>query len=160
MSITIRPITQRDQRKLAQLIRSVFKEYRAPLENTVYDDLNTWHIYDSLQGVNAQYWVIDNDGEIVGGCGFYPTEGLPDGYAELVKFYFSPKIRGLGFGSRILRQVIEEAQNAGYEKLYIESFPEFSAAIGIYLRHGFYHIPERLGNSTHTATSIFMLLDI
>ena len=113
MSITIRPITQRDQRKLAQLIRSVFKEYRAPLENTVYDDLNTWHIYDSLQGVNAQYWVIDIDGEIVGGCGFYPTEGLPDGYAELAKFYLSPKIRGLGFGGKILRQVIEEAQETG-----------------------------------------------
>ncbi len=160
MSTIIRPINQHDQRKLAKLIRSVFEEYRAPLVNTVYDDLRTWHVYDTLQNVNAQYWVIENDDEIVGGCGFYPTEGLPEGYAELVKFYLSPKIRGLGFGSKIFQLVIEEARKAGYQKLYIESFPEFSEAVAMYLRHGFYHILERVGNSNHTATSIFMVLDL
>ena len=160
MPTIIRPINQRDQRKLAMLIRSVFEEYRAPLINTVYDDLRTFHVYDDFQNTNAKYWVIENEGEIVGGCGFYPTDGLPEGYAELVKFYLSPKIRGLGFGSKVFQLVINEACEAGYQKLYIESFPEFSEAVAMYLRHGFYYIPERLGNSCHTATSIFMVLDL
>lgn len=160
MSAIIRPINQDDQQKLAVLIRPVFEEYGAPLKNTVYDDQRTWHVYDSLQNVNAQYWVIDSDNEIVGGCGFYPTEGLPDGYAELIKFYLSPKFRGRGFGGKIFQLVIEQARKAGYQKLYIESFPEFSSAVSMYLRHGFYHIPARLGNSSHTATSIFMVREL
>ena len=86
-SSTIRPIEQNDQEPLARLIRSVFVEYGAPLVNTVYDDPRTCHIWESLHGKNAGYWVIDEDGEVMGGCGFYPTEGLPEGYAELIKLY-------------------------------------------------------------------------
>lgn len=50
-----RPIEKKDQEPIARLIRSVFEEYGAPLVNTVYDDPRTWHIYESLEGVNAGY---------------------------------------------------------------------------------------------------------
>ena len=154
----IRPIEYKDQESLARLIRSVFEEYGAPLVNTVYDDTRTWHIYESFQGVNAGYWVVEEDGVVLGGCGFYPTEGLPDGYAELVKFYLSPKVRGKGYGSQIFSLVIDEARKAGYSHLYIESFPEFADAVRMYARHGFTELPNRLGNSGHTSTTIHMKL--
>ena len=128
--------------------------------NTVYDDPRTWHIYDSLRGVNAGYWVIDEEGEVMGGCGFYPTDGLPTGYAELVKFYLSPKVRGRGYGSKLFSLVINEARKAGYSYLYIESFPEFADAVKMYARHGFVELPSRLGNSGHTATTIHMVLKL
>lgn len=156
----IRPIKLKDQEPLARLIRSVFEEYGAPLVNTVYDDPRTWHIFDSLEGVNAGYWVIDEGGEVMGGCGFYPTEGLPDGYAELVKLYLSPKVRGKGYGSKLFSQVIDEARKAGYSYLYIESFPEFVDAVKMYSRHGFVPLPTRLGHSGHTATTIHMELPL
>ena len=156
----IRPIKHRDQEAMAILIRSVFEEFGAPLVNTVYDDSRTWHIYDSLQGVNAGYWVIEDNDEILGGCGFFPTDGLPEGYAELVKFYLLPKARGKGYGSKIFSHVISETRKAGYTHLYIESFPEFSAAVNMYSRHGFKELPTRLGNSGHTATTIHMDLSL
>lgn len=156
----IRPIELKDQETLARLIRSVFEEYGAPLVNTVYDDPRTWHICDSLEGVQAGYWVIEENGEVLGGCGYYPTEGLPEGYAELVKFYLSPKTRGKGYGSRIFSLVIDEARKAGYTHLYIESFPEFADAVRMYARHGFTELPRRLGNSGHTATTIHMELKL
>ena len=156
----IRPIEIKDQEPLAKLIRSVFEEYGAPLVNTVYDDPRTWHICESMHGVNAGYWIIEEDGEIMGGCGFYPTEGLPDGYAELVKLYLSPKVRGKGYGSKLFSLVIEEARKAGYDYLYIESFPEFSDAVKMYARHGFVELSTRLGNSGHTATTIHMVLSL
>ena len=156
----IRPIEQKDQESLARLIQSVFEEYSAPLVNTVYDDPRTWHIWESLQGVNAGYWVIDEDGEVMGGCGFYPTEGLPKGYAELVKFYLSPKVRGKGYGSKLFSLVIDAARKAGYTHLYIESFPEFADAVKMYVRHGFVELPSRLGHSGHMATTIHMELSL
>lgn len=157
---TIRPIEQKDQKPLARVIRSVFEEYGAPLVNTVYDDSRTWHIWESLQGVNAGYWVINEDSEVMGGCGFYPTEGLPEGYVELVKFYLSPKVRGKGYGSKLFSLVINEARKAGYTHLYIESFPEFADAVKMYARHGFVKLPSRLGHSGHTATTIHMVLSL
>ena len=156
----IRPIVQKDQEPLARLIRSVFEEYGAPLVNTVYDDPRTLHVWESLQGVNSRYWVIDEDGEVMGGCGFYPTEGLPEGYAELVKFYLSPKVRGKGYGSKLFSLVIDEARKAGYTNLYIESFLEFADAVKMYGRHGFVELPERLGHSGHTATTAHMELKL
>ena len=115
--IEIRHIEEKDQRQLANIIRSIFEEYNAPLVNTVYDDPRTEHIFDTLTGHNAEYWVIVENDNVLGGCGFYPTEGLPEGYAELVKFYLSPEARGLGYGSKIFRQVIENAHKAGYSHL-------------------------------------------
>lgn len=81
----IRHIEEKDQLQLSNIIRSVFEEYGAPLVNTVYDDPRTEHVFDALVGKNAEYWVVVDNGVILGGCGYYPTEGLPEGYAELVK---------------------------------------------------------------------------
>lgn len=157
-TVNIRPIEMRDQDKLAVMIRSVFIEHEAPTENCVYDDPRTWHICETVQGANARYWVIEVGDEILGGCGFYPTEGLPEGCAELIKFYLSPKIRGRGYGSQLFSLVIDETRKAGYTHLYIESFPEFANAVSMYERHGFVMLPTRLGNSGHQAANVFMLL--
>jgi GNAT superfamily N-acetyltransferase len=155
--MTIRPIEIKDQDKLARLIRSVFEELEAPTENCVYDDPRTWHICESLQGVNARYWVLEEGDDIMGGCGYYPTEGLPEGHAELIKFYLSPTIRSRGYGTHLFTLVIDEARKAGYTHLYIESFPEFSKAVSMYERHGFVALPARLGHSGHKAANVFML---
>lgn len=158
--MTVRHIQPQDQLQLANIIRSVFEEYGAPLVNTVYDDPRTEHVFDTLAGKNAGYWVAADNGIVLGGCGYYPTEGLPEGYAELVKFYLSPAARGFGYGSKLFLQAIEGARKAGYSHLYIESFPQFSDAVSMYERHGFRHIPHRLGDSGHTATTIFMVKDL
>lgn len=158
---TIRPVERSDQQPLAKLIRSVFEEYGAPLRNSVYDDPLTEHIFDTVNATaNAAYFVLtDSDGKVYGGCGFYPTDGLPEGYAEIIKFYLSPVARGKGYGSRLFKTVIDAAWFSGYKHLYIESFPEFSAAVEMYRRHGFKPIDHRLGHSGHMATSIFMVAD-
>ena len=80
--MTVRHIQPHDQLQLANIIRSVFEEYGAPLVNTVYDDLRTEYVFDTLKGKNAGYWIIADKGIVLGGCGYYPTEGLPEGYAE------------------------------------------------------------------------------
>lgn len=154
--MTIRHIQQSDNKALASLIKSVFEEYHAPLVNTVYDDSRTLAMFETFRTSGSEYFVVDDEGEVLGGCGYYPTEGLPVGYAELVKFYFSPKLRGKGIGKILIQQVIEAAKAAGYDYLYIESFPEFSLAVSMYEKNGFQHLPSRLGNSGHTATTIHM----
>ena len=65
--MTVRHIQPQDQLQLANVIRSVFEEYDALLVNTVYDDPRTEHVFDTLEGENAGYWVIVDKGIVLGG---------------------------------------------------------------------------------------------
>lgn len=160
-TITIRPIEEKDNKEIAALIRKVFEEFDAPKTESVYSDPLTDRLFQSFyQHPRTGYWVVEYNGSIVGGCGFYPTEGLDTDCAEIVKFYLSPLLRGKKVGSVLLNMVEEKAQESGYKQLYIESFPQFQNAVSLYERKGFRHLESRLGNSGHTATTIHMIKDI
>ena len=160
-TITIRPIEEKDNKEIAALIRKVFDEFDAPKTESVYSDPLTDRLFQSFyQHPRAGYWVVEYNGSIVGGCGFYPTEGLDTDCAEIVKFYLSPLLRGKKVGSALLNMVEEKAQESGYKQLYIESFPQFQNAVSLYERKDFRHLESRLGNSGHTATTIHMIKNI
>lgn len=145
---------------IAKIIKSVFEEFNAPLINTVYDDPRTLHIYENTKQTNAGYYILEKDNKVVVGCGYYPTEGLPEGMCELVKFYLSPETRHKGQGTKLFEKVLKEAKNAGYNKIYIESFPQFSKAVSIYEKKGFIKIDNPIGNSGHTATSLWYIKEL
>lgn len=119
------------------------------------------HLSEELQRDDAEYWVVeDAQHEVLGGCGFFPTQGLPEDMAEVVKLYFSPKLRGHGMGYNMLKHIEQRARQTGYRRLYIESFPEFSKAVSLYEKFGFQHISHALGNSGHSAVTIWMTKNI
>lgn len=82
--------------------------------------------------------------EMLGGAGFYPTEGLLSGMSEVVKLYFFPQTQGTKI----------RAKEHEYTKLYIKLFPEYSKAVSLYGKFDFYHISHTLGNSGHPAVTI------
>ena len=96
----------------------------------------------------------------MGGCGIYPTDGLPINYAELVKFYLLTESRGKGIGKELMKKSFISALEFGYEALYLESFPELGDAIMMYDKAGFKHIDKPLGNSGHFACNIWMVKNL
>ncbi|WP_316803958.1 GNAT family N-acetyltransferase [Pedobacter nototheniae] len=158
MSITFRKIEEKDNKALAGLIRNVFEEFNIEKIGTVYSDPTTDHLSEVFKNPKAAYWLAEEDGVLLGGCGIFPTEGLPDGCVELVKFYLSPASRGKGIGKKLMEKSIESAQQLGYNEVYLESFPELSTAIGLYEKAGFKALSGPLGNSGHFACNVWMLL--
>lgn len=153
----IRKIESRDDNAILNIVRSCFEEFGAPLTGSVYCDPRLEHLSNEFEGENAEYWVIeDEDKKVIGGAGFFPTEGLPSGMAEVVKFFFKPQLRGKGLGHKMLFYIEERAKSHGYKQLYIETFPEFSKAVSLYEKFGFHHLPHALGNSGHPAVTIWM----
>lgn len=158
---TIRKINEKDDAVILSIARRCFEEFGAPLTGSVYCDPKMEHLSNEFQREDAEYWVVENGcHEVLGGCGFYPTEGLPEGMAEVVKLYFSPKLRGKGMGYNMLAHIEQRAKMADYKQLYIESFPEFSKAVSLYERFGFKHIGHAMGNSGHSAVTIWMTKQI
>ena len=56
-----------------------------------------------------------------------------------------------------MEESIEFAKNAGYQSIYIESLPEFSAAVSIYEKRGFSYLEKPLGNSGHSGCNLWMI---
>ncbi len=160
MNLKIRKIEETDNKELASLIRAVFREFKIDKPGTVYTDPTTDHLSDVFKQAGSGYWLAEEEGVLLGGCGIYPTDGLPEGCVELVKFYLSNQARGKGLGKLLMQKSIETAQQLGYKKIYLESFPELSTAIGMYEKAGFKALSGPLGNSGHFACNIWMLLEL
>lgn len=156
MAINIRQIEERDNKEIAELIRSVFREFKIDRPGTVYYDPTTDNLYGLFREPGSVYWIAEEDSVILGGCGLYPTPGLPEGCAELVKFYLSAASRGKGTGWMLMEKTAEWARGNGYRSLYLESLPELKKAISLYERAGFTFINGPLGNSGHFGCNIWM----
>lgn len=156
MSIDYRKIEKRDNEILSGLIKKVFEEFGIDMPGTVYTDPTTDALYELFQVPRSVYWIAEENSIILGGCGIYPTEGLPEGYAELVKFYLSADSRGKGTGNALMQKSMESAKEYGYTHLYLESFPELSKAVSLYERNGFAMLEKSMGNSMHYACTIWM----
>jgi putative acetyltransferase len=159
-AITYRNIEGKDNKELADLIRTVFREFGIDRPGTVYFDPTTDNLFELFLTFGSVYWIAEEKGTMAGGCGIYPTPGLPEGCAELVKFYLLSQWRGKGIGRTLMEKCFESAKALGYKQLYLESLPELSRAVSMYLKSGFRHIPHALGNSGHFGCNIWMVKDL
>jgi putative acetyltransferase len=160
MGLVLRQIDKRDNHTLAKIIREVFDEHDAPKYGTVYSDPTTDDLFDLFQTPKSILWVAVMDNKIVGCCGLYPTKGLNNECAELVKFYLSKKARGKGIGKKLMQKCIDSAKEFGFTQLYLESLPQFANAVNMYEKSGFVRLKNPLGDSKHNACSIWMLKDL
>ncbi len=156
----IRKVQQSDNKFLAYLIKEVFEEHDAPREGTVFSDPTTNNLYELFNNKESVLWVVEEDNQVLGCCGVYPTLGLPKGCAELVKFYLMPKARGRKIGTKLMEQNIQSAIELGYSQLYIESLSQFDRAVMMYDKFGFKNLEKPLGDTVHTSCNIWMIREL
>ncbi len=154
---SIRFIEPKDNMALAAVIRAALTEFGANKPGTVYFDPTTDNLSALFETPGSVYYVAEKDNEILGGCGIFPTVGLPDKTCELVKLYLAPSSRGTGLGKALMLKAMAWAKEAGYEQVYLETMPELSNAVTMYEKLGYNRLPKSLGNSGHDGCSIWML---
>lgn len=157
MQSTIRPIQKSDDAELGKLIKTVLTEFKANKPGTAYFDESTDHLSTVFEHPKSAYWVLEEDGKIIGGGGIFPTANLPEATCELVKLYLYPEARGKGLGKALMDKCFESAKQLGYENIYLESMPELNQAVSMYERMGFEHQCSPLGNSGHFGCDIWMI---
>jgi len=159
-TIVIREIEPQDNNQIEQVIRGCFHEFKIPLEGTAYSDAETPRMYQSYQNDNDVYYVIDANGEVLGGGGIKPLKDFESDVCEIQKMYFSPKVRGKGFGRKLFEKCMETAKELGYKQCYLESASQLKAAIHIYESYGFKHLDGPLGNTGHYSCGVWMIKEI
>ncbi len=153
----VREIRQEDNEELARVIRSILEEHGVARPGTVYTDPTTDSLYELFEKEGSIYYVALDKSKIIGGCGIFPTAGLPDGMSELVKLYVLDSYRGIGIGKKLMLSCIEFAKKRGYNALYLETMDELSNAIQLYKNLGFESISGPLGDTGHFACEIRMV---
>lgn len=154
---TLRLITPKDNPSIANVIRRVSAEFGLTADkgygvaDPTLDDM--YSVYDQK---GAAYWVIEHQGEIVGGGGFAPLAGEPD-VCELQKMYFLQQTRGHGLAKRIVALSLQQAKELGYSQCYLETTECLKEAIGLYEKLGFEHLDAPLGQTGHDACEVVML---
>lgn len=159
-TIVIRDIRQEDSVQIEQIIRDCFHEFKIPLEGTAYADPETKAMYEAYQNDDDVYYVVEYNGEVLGGGGIKPLKDFETDVCEIQKMYFSPKLRGKGAGRMMLEKCMESAKKIGYKKCYLESASQLKAAIHLYENFGFNYIEGALGNTGHYSCGLWMIKDL
>lgn len=99
--------------------------------------------------------IAELSGEPVGCCALVvmaPRE------LELVKMTVAESARGLGIGRSLLEFATAEARRMGAQRIYLESNTRAAAAVRLYERIGFRHLPGPLHPSKYARANVFMEL--
>lgn len=155
--VVIREIQAKDNAAMANLIRSVLEELNVPKVGTAYEDKALENLTAAYAAENVAYFVLENEGEILGGAGIGFLPGADSGVCELQKMYFSASARGKGWGDLMMNSCLDAAKKFGYQQVYIETMPYMKAAQKLYVRHGFHYIDHPLGNTGHYSCPVYLL---
>ena len=77
---------------------------------------------------------------------------------EMKRLYVRPEFRGCHIGGRLVRRIIEDAKEIGYQYMFLDTLPFLESAIHMYKKYGFYEIESY--NDSPMDTSIYMRLDL
>lgn len=159
-AIEIREIRQEDDHAIAKVIRDVLIEHNVPKVGTAYADPQLDFMFEAYNKPRAVYFVVEENGRIVGGAGIAQLENEAAHICELQKMYFLSEARGLGLGSLMMEKCLMKAREFGYEQCYLETMDYMEAAQKLYRKTGFEYIQAPMGNTGHCACPVWMLKDL
>jgi putative acetyltransferase len=154
--VLIRPIQAGDNTEIARIIKSVLTEFGANKPGTVFTDPTTDQLFELFQSPNSSYFIALENDKMIGGCGIFPTKGLPAGCVELVKLYITAEWRGKGIGYQLMEKCIAHAQALNFKEIYLETLPELHIAVGLYENMGFQYLEQPYGDSGHFACDLWL----
>ncbi|WKE66564.1 GNAT family N-acetyltransferase [Gallaecimonas kandeliae] len=164
MTFQLRALRAEDNAALASVIRAVSAEYGLTADKGYgVSDPHLDDLFSYYHDLGGHYWVLEVDGELVGGGGLAPLNGAeagPGRICELQKMYFLPQARGLGAGRALAEKALARARQDGYKLCYLETTDNLKEALVLYERLGFKRLTAPLGDTGHGDCEICMALTL
>ena len=156
--LRLRPLQENDNPAIARVIREVSAEFGLTADKgyTVADP-NLDVLFQLYSQPRHAYWVVELDGQVVGGGGVAPLTCSDPDICELQKMYFLPGIRGKGLARQLALAALDFAREQGFTRCYLETTAFLKDAIALYERLGFAHIDAPLGCTGHVDCEVRML---
>lgn len=157
--IIFREIEEADDEKLAMIIRDNLETYHLDIPGTAYFDESLDHLSEYyLGGLDRKYFVVEADGEVVGGVGFQQLDFMDD-TAELQKLYLCDDVKGQGVSYEMMKFIEGQAVEMGFTQMYLETHSNLVPAMHLYEKCG-YHLIEKPAEVVHSAMDRFYLKNL
>lgn len=153
----IREIKKEDNPQVARVIRQVLEDLGVPKVGTAYEDPSLDNMYEHYNKPKATYFVIEENGSILGCAGIAQLDNYNGNICELQKMYFLQEARGKGAGQKMINVCLDKAKEYGFDACYLETMPYMEAAQKLYKKMGFEYIDARMGDTGHYSCPVFML---
>ncbi|WP_308637132.1 GNAT family N-acetyltransferase [Paenibacillus silvisoli] len=147
--VIIREIESRDNQAIERVIRECLIEFGGNRAGLAWEDDSLSHLTDYYAAEGRAYWVVEQDGEVVGGCGIAPFADSAE-VCELQKMYLLPQTRGTGIAAKLMDTALTFA-TLHYRQCYLETLSNMTAANRFYAKHGFAQLDAPLAGSEHFA---------
>ncbi|WP_298315407.1 GNAT family N-acetyltransferase [uncultured Aquimarina sp.] len=159
-AIKIRSVAPADNKALAQVLRDVLIEMGVPKVGTAYEDEALDMMYETYDAPRKKYYVVEDNGRIIGGAGIGQLENESSEICELQKMYFLPEARGKGLGSQMMNKCLEFAKEQGFTKCYLETMPYMEDARKLYGKVGFTSLDAPMGDTGHYSCQAWMIKEL
>lgn len=159
-SMIIREIEQEDNSEVAKVIRQVLLDMGVPKVGTAYADKALDSMYENYNVPMATYFVVEENGVIIGCAGIAQLENYEGNICELQKMYFLEEARGKGIGAKMIIACLEKAREYGFKKCYLETMPYMKAAQKLYIKTGFTYLEDKMGDTGHYSCPVWMIKDL
>ncbi|AWV33693.1 GNAT family N-acetyltransferase [Paenibacillus sp. FSL H7-0716] len=157
--MNIRLLQMKDNSSIEKVIRDCLIEFGGNRAGLAWEDDSLHHLSDYYNNSeNRAYWVIEEGGEVLGGCGIAPF-GNDDKICELQKMYLSQSIRGNGIAKELLNTALDFAK-LHYNQCYLETLQNMHAANRFYMKNGFELLDEPLAGSEHFACDAWYIKNL
>ncbi|WP_378172909.1 GNAT family N-acetyltransferase [Aquimarina sp. SS2-1] len=159
-AIKIRSVAPEDNKALAKVIRDVLIEMGVPKVGTAYEDEALDMMYETYDAPRKIYYVVEDNGKIIGGAGIAQLEKESADICELQKMYFLPEARGKGLGSQMMSKCLDFAREQGFSKCYLETMPYMKDARKLYYKVGFTSLDKPMGDTGHYSCQAWMIKEL
>jgi putative acetyltransferase len=156
----IRPIASGDDAAMASVIRTVMPEFGAVGTGFAISDPEVDWMSRAYSEPRCAYFVIERNGQVMGGGGVAPLSGGDPDVCELRKMYFLPEVRGMGAGAAMMAHCLAAAREIGFKRCYLETLSGMDAAMRLYERTGFRKLAGSMGATGHGGCNTFYLMDL
>ena len=135
-------------------VRELLDEHLADMFATSPADSVHALDHSALSAPGITFWTAREDGLLLG-CG--ALKQLDNSAGEIKSMRTTPASRGRGIAALLLTRILADAQERGFEQLYLETGSEefFAPARRLYDRHGFTDCPP-FADYTLDPHSVFM----
>lgn len=116
------------------------KEYGYGVQFETYVALGIHEFYENYDPTRDRAWICEHDGKIIG---FLLLMHREKASAQLRYFLVSPEYRGIGLGKHLMRLFVGFLSDHEYERAYLWTTHELTAAASLYRRNGFVVTTER-----------------